>query len=259
MTQDNAFPARRSVPTLLVTAGLALTVLLPGAVAAQDPDPRARYQTCLVAARTAPAETYESARQWELDGGGNLARHCWAMALWHQEKWPEAARALEDLARETEALDPPFSASFYDAAARAWLAAGAPFRATDSVEAAVRLAPASVEHRTTGAFVAAERGDWATAIDHLSRALEQAPDRPDLLALRAAAFRNQGQFELALDDVERALSQAPNDPKALLERGLILNLQGDREGARRDWRRAADLAPGTAAGEAAALNLQRVR
>jgi tetratricopeptide (TPR) repeat protein len=241
----------------VLAGGLALPPVAPPAAAQDGTDPRARYETCLIAAQRAPAETFERARDWEVAGGGNLARHCWAMALFWQGDHAGAATALGDLARETEAFEPPLAAEFHDAAARSWLEAGAPLRAADAAEAAVRLAPEVVAHRVTRAVVAAEDRDWTTALDQLSRALERAPDRPDLLVLRAAAHRQLGQFARALDDVDAVLAARPADAEALLERGLIRNLQGDTAAARADWRRAADLAPGTETGRAAALNLQR--
>ena len=240
MTQDNAFRSRRSVPTLLVTAGLVLTVLLPGAVAAQDADPRARYQTCLVAARTAPAETYESAREWEVDGGGNLARHCWAMALWHQEKWPEAARALDDLARETAALAPPFAARFLPAAAGG--GGGAVPRPRPSAAGRwLRWRPPLASRPRPQAPSSGGAGRLGgRPIAPLRRALEQqAPAEPHLLAARRAC------------GVPHILGPSPpwttwngrwsrraERPEGPAERGLILTSRADREGA------APRLAPG---------------
>lgn len=248
------------LPVWIAVVAASAPAVAPAIAAAQAvEDPRARYETCLIAARRAPEETYQRARDWELEGGGNLARHCWAMALYWQGDHAAAAEALNDLARETETFEPPLAAEFYDAAAQAWMIAEAPLNATDAAEAAVRLAPDVVDYRVTRAYIAGEERDYLTALDQVSRALEVAPGRPDLLVLRAAAHRQLGTFDLAMDDVEEALAAAPNNADALLERGLILNLQGDTEAARRDWRRAADLAPGTDAGQAAALNLQRTR
>ncbi len=101
-------------------------------------------------------------------------------------------------------------------------------------------------------------GDYWAALDDLNRALDLAPGRPDILILRASAYRRLQAPDLARDDIARALRRDPDNPDGLLERGILRRLAGETAGARRDWLRVIDLAEGTPAAQAARARLERL-
>src|SRR3546814_20952855 len=84
-------------------------------------------------------------------------------------------------------------------------------------------------------MTAASVGDYADAVADLGRALSHAPNRADLLVLRASAHRFLDNRNAALADVEAALTMDPATPEGLLERGNLRRLAGDPSGAREDW------------------------
>ncbi len=84
------------------------------------------------------------------------------------------------------------------------------------------------------------------------------PVRPDLLILRASAYRYLDALELARDDIDRALARGPDNPDGLLERGILRRLAGDAPGARDDWLRAIALAEGTPVADSARADLERL-
>ena len=69
-------------------------------------------------------------------------------------------------------------------------------------------------------------GDLEGALQSLDRALEQFPDRANLLLTRAEWSRESGDYEQALVDCERALTLAPNSPTGLQLRSQILQHLG---------------------------------
>jgi tetratricopeptide (TPR) repeat protein len=65
-------------------------------------------------------------------------------------------------------------------------------------------------------------GDLDGALRSLNRAMEQFPDRPNLLRTRAEWLRVTGDYQQALADCERALELAPEDFRAILLHSQIL-------------------------------------
>jgi Flp pilus assembly protein TadD len=101
-------------------------------------------------------------------------------------------------------------------------------------------------------------GAFWDAVDDLNRAIDLAPKRPDVLALRASAYRRLETLDLAEDDVTRALALEPGFPDALLERGILRRLKGDTAGARRDWLAVVRAGGDSPAAEAARDQLERL-
>ena len=108
-----------------------------------------------------------------------------------------------------------------------------------------------------GITLATAKNYWA-AVDDLNRVLDLAPGRPDVLILRASAYRYLDALDLARDDIDRALARGPDNPDGLLERGILRRLAGDAPGARDDWLRAIALAEGTPVADSARANLERL-
>ena len=247
----------------LATLGLALALgLAPLGAAparAQDAAEQEReYRDCMVLARAAPADGFESALAWASFGGGDGARHCAAVALIGLGQYREAARRLERLAAELRAGKAALSLEVLVQAGQAWVLAGDATRAHAVQSAALDIDPDNVELLLDRSITLATAKNYWEAVDDLNRALELAPARPDLLTLRASAYRYLDALELARDDLALALTHAPNNPDALLERGMLRRLAGDGAGARDDWLRAIALAEGTPTAEAARANLEKL-
>ncbi len=253
---------RPSLPPFALALGLAL--IAAAAQAQLDTREQARerqereYQDCMILARAAPAEGFDSALAWATLGGGAGARHCAAVALIGLGQYREAARRLERLAAGLRSGNPALSLDVLVQAGQAWDLAGDTGRAHAVQSAALDLDPDNVELLLDrGITLATAKNYWA-AVDDFNRALELAPARPDLLTLRASAYRTLDALDLARDDIALALSHAPNNPDALLERGMLRRLAGDAAGARADWLRVIGLAEGTPSAEAARANLEKL-
>ncbi len=247
---------------LLAAFALALGFAPWGAAAARAQDGAAErereYQDCMILARAAPADGFESALAWAALGGGDGARHCAAVALIGLGQNREAARRLERLAAGLRAGNPALSLEVLVQAGQAWVLAGDTTRALAVQSAALDLDPGNVELLLDRGITLATAKNYWEAVDDFDRALELAPTRPDLLTLRASAYRTLDALDLARDDIARALTHAPDDPDALLERGMLRRLAGDEAGARDDWLRVIGLAEGTPSAEAARANLAKL-
>ncbi|MCH8037076.1 MAG: tetratricopeptide repeat protein [Proteobacteria bacterium] len=247
----------------LATLGLALALGLPplgaGAAHAQDGAEQEReYQDCMVLARAAPADGFESALAWASFGGGDGARHCAAVALIGLGHYREAARRLERLAAALRPGEVDLRSSVLAQAGQAWLLAEDTGRAYAVQSAALAIDGDNVELLLDRGITLATAKNYWEAVDDLNRALDLAPGRPDLLVLRANAYRYLDAFELARDDIDRALARDPGNPDGLLERGILRRLAGDEAGARADWLRAIALAEGTPTADGARANLERL-
>ena len=248
------------------TAGLAL--LVSGLVSGLGPAPalgqrgaidHAReYRDCMVLARAAPEDGFESALAWAAMGGGEGAKHCAAVALIGLGHYAAAARRLERLATAMRTGEVDLRSSVLAQAGQAWLLAEDTGRAYAVQSAALAIDRDNVELLLDRAITLATAKNYWAAVDDLNRALDLAPGRPDLLVLRASAYRYLDALELARDDIGRALARDPDNPDGLLERGILRRLAGDAPGARDDWLRAIALAEGTPVADSARANLERL-
>lgn len=252
---------------LSIALALALALVLPGGGTARAQatgpektraDQERAYQDCMILARAAPADGLDSAASWAARGGGAGARHCAAVALIGLGQYREAAERLERLASDLRAEQAGLSAEVLAQAGQAWVLAGDTERAQAVQSAALEIEPDSVELLLDRSITRATAKNYWEAVDDLNRALDLAPGRPDLLILRASAYRYLDALDLARDDIARALARAPNNPDGLLERGMLRRLAGDSAGARADWLRVIGLAEGTATAEAARANLKNL-
>jgi tetratricopeptide (TPR) repeat protein len=218
----------------------------------------AKYQACLKLAARQPEVGFENALQWRERGGGAPARHCAAMALIQLRHYADAADRLEQLAADLRKTNPPLVPEVLSQAGNAWLLAGFAERADAVLTSALALRPADADLYIDRARVRAARESFREALGDLDAALMIEPDRAEALAFRASAHRALGEHQAALADAERALVLDPNQIEALLERGHLRRIAGDIRGARADWVKVLQLAAGTPAGDAAALNIQKM-
>lgn len=236
-------------------------MLFPLLLIAQDATPPApgaeppRFARCMDMATSDPGAGVTEAARWRIDGGGALARQCLGVAYANQAKWPAAAAAFEEAAREAEAARDPRAADYWAQAGNAWLAAGEAVKARTAIDTA--LAAGSLAGLALGeahldrarARVAA--GDAAGARLDLDAALRDAAQDPLAWLLSATLARRQGDLPRARTDIAEALKRSPDDASVQLEAGNIAALAGDAPGARTAWNRVLELSPGSPTANAA--------
>ncbi len=222
-------------------------------------DNRQRYETCLGWARADAERALRDARAWEVNGGGNAARHCAGAALFELGAYRRAAHTFGDLAQEAERYDPALAARLYVQAGESWIQAQDTAQTDRSARAGLALAErdpvTSADLLAILAHARARQFDYWGAADALSQALDLTPDRAELWRLRAAAHRLAGVADLALDDVRRGLDLAPGDPGLLLERGLLHRRNDARAAAIADFQAVLATAPEDAAAQVAHAQL----
>jgi tetratricopeptide (TPR) repeat protein len=261
----------------LMPAALALSVLAAGPAGAADrkhpakPEPQAapadreavnhaRESTaCLKLAERAPDAAFDSALTWEDRGGGDMARLCQAMALFHQGQFQAAATRLEDLVPTLGSNTAEGASSLLARAGWAWLRAGNPDRAERAYGAALERTPQDPELLIDRAFARAEAQRYQDAVDDLNRAIVLAPNKADPYLYRAGAYRSLGKQDKAMEDVQHALALEPSNPEALLLRGNLRAAAGNQDGARADWQMVTKVDPDTASAHAASDNLKRLQ
>jgi len=237
---------KRALPLLLLSGLL----LLPQPATAQN-----RYESCMQTVQTQPEEGLRQATAWHEETGSMAARHCTAAALGALGRFAEAAehqRAVADAVDEQSR--PPVLAEL----GWLWMLAGEPAQAEAVQSEALAIHGNDLELRIDRAIARAELGRWWDAIDDLNRAHELAPERSEVLVLRAEAYRRVEAPELALDDLERVLALEPQNAEALMQRGLVRFEQGDPQAAAEDWQRVVELEPQSEAGMAARQNLEQL-
>jgi tetratricopeptide (TPR) repeat protein len=103
---------------------------------------------------------------------------------------------------------------------------------------AVEDAPNRVELVEALAALEVRLGHARAAEQRLNAALALAPERTRLYALLSQALRAQGNLDGALAAVESAQAGASADPLLTTERGVVLAARGDFAGAATAWREA---------------------
>ncbi len=248
-----------------IAGALCLALLAIGATGAAKGEAKGgaktdslKYRNCMALVQEKPEEAYRMATTWTQEGGGRPARHCAAAAMVGMGMPAEAARRLEDLAREKGIKKPGMRGNLLGQAASAWMIAGKPEAAYALQTRALKLRPRDVELLIDRSVSLASLKKWWEAIDDLNRALDIDPGRTQALVFRASAYRRLKQPELATDDIERALAIDPTHPDGLLESGNIRSEAGDRDGARHDWMKIIRMAPWSPSAETARRNLEKI-
>lgn len=228
------------------------------AAAAATPPPGQeppRFTECMDLATGDPSQGAAAAAKWKVEGGGMLARQCLGVAYANQKRWPSAAAAFEEAAREAESAHDVRSANYWAQAGNAWLAAGDPVKARAALDAALASGQLSGlalgEARLDRARVLVAAGDMDGARGDLDRALQDAKADPLAWLLSATLARRQGDLPRARTDIAEALKRASDDPQVQLEAGNIAAANGDEAGARAAWGQVLTLAPGAPIAEAA--------
>jgi len=202
------------------------------------------------------AAALTEAEQWSAAGGGGASLHCAALALVELKRYSEAAQALENAARITAGV--AAKADLFDQAGNAWLLAGDPAKAENTLTTAIALAPKDEDILADRARARGTAKDWSGAFADLTAVIALDPDRADIYVLRASALHAEGKKPEARADIARALTIYPAYPEALVERGAMRLESGDAAGARADWQQAAREAPDSDAGQTARARLRQL-
>jgi tetratricopeptide (TPR) repeat protein len=255
------------VATALLVLGAAGGLWLSGVLSpgSQDaalpvpPDPprlsqAPEYARCLDLLLVDPTGARGFARDWHMQGGGEGAAQCEALAQLSLGEPDAAAEALERIAARSEA-GIAARAAVFGQAAEAWRAAGKPQRAAAAASLALALTPQDADLLLERAMARLALNQEAGALADLDLAVVMDADRVEAWIWRAAAQRRLEQLRPAEDSITAALRLAPRNVEALLERGILRQLRGEAEAARRDWERVLELAPDSPAADLAAQNL----
>jgi tetratricopeptide (TPR) repeat protein len=212
------------------------------------------YARCLDLLPADPVGARGFARGWFMQGGGEGAAQCEALAQLSLGEADAAAEALERIAARSEA-GLAARAAVFGQAAEAWRAAGKPQRAAAAASLALALTPQDPDLLLERALARLALDQVSGALADLDLAAVLDADRAETWIWRAAAQRRLENFRSAEDSITTALRLAPRNVEALLERGILRQLRGEVEAARRDWERVLELAADSPAADLASQNL----
>jgi tetratricopeptide (TPR) repeat protein len=246
------------LPLLLATAAQAARLPVPPRDVAPT---QKRFDRCVELATNDPAGAEREASNWQLQGGGFLARQCLGIAYATELRWSAAAAEFEAAANAAEIAHDVRASNYWAQAGNAWLAGGNAPKAISALNAA--LAPATLVGLARGeaeldrARAAVAIGDTVSARRDIDRALVDAIDDPLAWLLSATLARRMNDLPRARHDIAETLRRAGDDASAQLEAGNIAALSGDEAAAKAAWTRAAQLRPDSDAGRAAMAALRQ--
>jgi tetratricopeptide (TPR) repeat protein len=212
------------------------------------------YARCLDLLPADPVGARSFAREWLMQGGGEGAAQCEALAQLSLGEADAAAEALERIATRSEA-GLAARAAVFGQAAEAWRAASKPQRAAAAASLALALTPQDPDLLLERALARMALDQVSGALADLDLAAVLDADRAETWIWRATAQRRLENFRSAEDSITTALRLAPRNVEALLERGILRQLRGEVDAARRDWERVLELAADSPAADLAAQNL----
>lgn len=232
-----------------------------------DPSPPqsplvARFEACVALANANPAKALDEAGAWRIQGGGVLARQCSGLAYAAMNRWPSAALAFEQAAKQSESDRDGRAPRLWVLAGNAALAGREPVRARQYFDAALsggalKGGEAGEAHldRARARFAS---GDLKGARADLDSAIKLVPNDPLGWLLSATLARKDGDIKRAQQDIVEATKRAPDDASVANEAGNIALMSGDDEAARLSWEEAVRLNPTNDAGKAAAAALKQL-
>jgi tetratricopeptide (TPR) repeat protein len=201
---------------MIIAAALLLPfALLQANVAAAPSASDQRYARCIAMIDDNAERAYEEGMAWAAEGQQLGGYRCAALALLAQNRFDEGARRLESLATGVNPADASLRAELLSQAGNAWLLAHEPSQARSAFTRAIATMTPGAEqladlHIDRARAYAMER-DYRNAEEDLSSALDQRPNDPLALRLRASARMHQSAFELAEADAQQALRAAATD------------------------------------------------
>lgn len=233
-----------------------LPLLLQAAAPAPAPD-------CPALLKQDPAKALDVANGRILQGGGFSAKQCAALAFAAMEKWPAAAAAFEQAAREAEHDKSRVAADLWVQAANAHLAAGEPRPAIGALDAALLTGSlsgqASGEAHLDRARAEVALGQLVEARADMDDALKLVPEDPLAWLLSASLARRMNALDRAQADIDHAAKLSPDDASVALEAGRIALAAGAPDAARVAFEGAVRNQPGSEAAKAAQAELDRLK
>ncbi len=221
------------------------TLLLAAAATPLPPADQQRFKDCAALASLNPDKAVAEAEAWRSAGGGLLAKQCAGLAYVASERWPEAATAFEQAARDAELQRDGRAANLWVQSGNASLANDEAVKAKEAFDRALALPVLSDPMRGEAlmdrarASVAADQP--AAARTDLDAALKLVPEDPMGWLLSATLARRQKDFSRAEQDIREAARLAPTASAIAYEQGNIAYEQGQRDVARGSWERAISL------------------
>ena len=185
-----------------------------------------RLNDCIALSETDAEAAFEESLRWLGEGGRPAARYCNAMALLGLGNYKEAAARLEELANAPDGGGLGDRAVYLAQAGNAWLVAGYTDAAIVAFDSALKIAPEDPQILADRAAAYLGSDQINEAIADLDKSLSITPNSVDALQMRARAYLVQDNLDAAEVDMNRAL---------LLDRGNIdtLVLRGDIREAKR--------------------------
>ena len=228
---------------------------LAAAAQAAAPADEARFTECSKLAKSDAARAESSANDWLAHGGGLHARQCLGLAYIAQERWAPAAVVFEQAAREAESRQDPRRADFWVESGNSWLAANDGAKARTAFDAALGTAALAPQMRGEVQFDRARADvlldDLAGARADIDKGLALVPQDAFGWYLSAALAMRQEALPRAQQDIAKAVQLAPDDPDVLLLAGNIAGASGENEAARGFFTRVLKEAPDSPAGKSA--------
>lgn len=233
-------------------------ILLPLLLQAAAPPP----PNCAELLKADPAKALEISNGRILQGGGVSAKQCAALAFSALGKWPAAAAAFEQAAREAEHDKLNVAADLWVQAANAHLAADQPGEAVAALDAALLTGSltgqASGEAHLDRARAEVALGKLTEARTDMDDALKLVPEDPLAWLLSASLARRMGALDRAQADIDHAATLSPDDASVALEAGRIALAAGAPDAARIAFEGAVKNQPGSVAAQAAQAELDRL-
>jgi tetratricopeptide (TPR) repeat protein len=195
-------------------AALLLPFALLQADAAAAPQDQ-RYARCIALIDDDAERAYEEGMAWAAEGQQLGGYRCAALALIGQHRYAEGARRLNSLAGAVNTVEASLRAELFSQAGNAWLLARDPAQARSAFTRAITTMAPGAEQLPDlyidRARAYAMEADYRNAEEDLSHALDQRPNDPLALRLRASARMHQSAFELAEADAQHALQVSTTD------------------------------------------------
>jgi tetratricopeptide (TPR) repeat protein len=261
MRQGGNAPFSTGAATLSQRHSMLPFLLLAAATA--TPDASQRFKDCVALIRQNAEKAIAEAEAWRTTGGGLPARQCLGLAYAAAERWPSAATAFEQAARDAELQRDGRAANFWVQAGNAALANDEPVRAKTAFDRALALPVLSEAMRGETLMDRARAGvaadDPAAARTDLDAALKLVPEDPMGWLLSATLARRQKELPRAEKDIREAARLAPEASAIAYEQGNVAYEQGAYDLARGNWERAVALdKAGDGAGNAARMAIAKL-
>ena len=190
------------------------------AMVSASPETRS-YEECTGRIEQDPAAGLDYAEAWRVEGGGDPALHCQAIAMLASGQGTRAGQILTGLA-DRQIADAGVAAKLYIQAAEAFMAVGQKDEAYAALKSAYAHAADTPEVHMSAAAIYATGEEWDGVILTI-KALERfVPLSADAYILRGRAYFSKGELEKAASETSAALKIDPYLVDAIVLRGDLI-------------------------------------